>query len=137
MREYLQSFPDDVIGGRLNFLDARDVITANNDGEVGEAATVNLSTVIAEKGDCQHAALACFLQSHHYVARSSTGGDSDCDIVRLRLSNQLSQKDDLSADIVCERCDVGRLHGKRDRGNWMIAGGRQYTVQRPVVGVGG
>src|SRR5271156_3641793 len=99
MREHLQSFADDVIGGCLNFLDARDVVAAHDDGEIGEAATVDFSTVVPEKSDREQATLARLFQSHHDVARSSTGGDADCNIFRPRLSNELAQENNLGADI--------------------------------------
>ena len=59
----LQSFANHVIGGRLHFLNARDVIGADDQRKVSQAAPQNLAAVIAEQRHGEQSALCELLRA--------------------------------------------------------------------------
>src|SRR5882724_8242519 len=64
----LQRFAHHVINRRLGFLDAGDVVTADDYREIGQCLAFDFAAIVAQKPDRQHVPLARFLQCHDDVA---------------------------------------------------------------------
>ena len=92
-----------MVNRSLNFLDARNVVAAHDQREVGQSAAQDFAAVVAEQRDGEQVALARFFKRHDDVARAAAGGDSDGDVFGPRLRDELAQKDELGADVVGDR----------------------------------
>src|SRR5215469_1471685 len=95
----LQSLSHHVIDGCLHFLNARDVVAVHDEREFRQPPAKDFSTVVTKKGDRKHISFACLFQSHNDVARTATRRDSNRNIFRSGLGNQLTQEDDLSTNV--------------------------------------
>src|SRR5580704_12382001 len=83
--DHLQSFAQEVVGGGLHFLNARNVIGADNQRKIRQPAPQDLSSVVAQQRHGQHPALTRLLQRQNDVARSTAGGNTNRHIFRTGL----------------------------------------------------
>src|SRR6202042_2729270 len=114
MVQRLQCLAQHVICGCLHLLNARNIVTANNDWMVCQSTAIDLPTIVTKKRHSKQTAFARPFECHHDVARAAAGRDADRYILRLRLREELAQKNDLYSYIVGERSNVGRFHGEGD-----------------------
>src|SRR4051812_43762760 len=105
----LQEFADRVIHRGLYLLNTRNVITADYERVVNQLASSDLATVVAEHPYRKKSALACLSQCSDNVPRTAAGGDSDGNVGRACMCDQLPQEDNIGADIVGQRRDVRRF----------------------------
>src|SRR5277367_2627859 len=85
--EHLQSFADDVVNRGLYFLNTRNVIATNDQRKISQSSPLDFTAIVAEQCHSQQLAFSCFFERHDEVPRPATGGNCDCDIVRLSLRN--------------------------------------------------
>jgi hypothetical protein len=137
MRQRLQVLADDVVDGRLHFLDAGDVVGMNDQGEVCQLSPYNFAAVVTHQREGGQATFARLLEGRDDVARTAAGGDSYRNVFGPRLGDELAQEDNLNSHIVGNARQVGRLERKGNRGDGLIAGGRQDVLQpKAIDGVG-
>src|ERR1700730_2480920 len=67
MAQHLQGFPNDVINRGLDLLNARDVVTSDNNWKVCQAAPLDLSPVVTQERDRQQVTLARFFECRNDV----------------------------------------------------------------------
>src|SRR5580704_7960092 len=105
----LQELPNDVIDGRLHFLNAWNIVGTDYHRKVRDVPAQNFAAVIAEQSNGQQIAFARFFQRQDDIPRSAAGGDRDGNIFGTRVSDQLAQKDIFRSHVVGESGDVGWL----------------------------
>ena len=118
-------------------MDARDVIAADDNRQVRQAAPDDFAAVVPEQGDGQHASLACLLQRGDDVGGAAARRDRDGHVTGTPVGDHLAQKYRVAADVVRNGGDVRGLVRQRQRPNGRRAGWRTDAVDGPVVGVGG
>ena len=99
-----------MIDRRLHFLNARNVVAADDQREISQAAAQDFAAVIAEQRNGEQPTFARLFERHHDVARSAAGGNSNSHILGPRVCNQLAQEYHFGADIVGDGADIGRFH---------------------------
>ena len=125
-----------VVDGALRLLDARHVVGAHDDRDVGEAAPHDLAAVVSEQRDAQQPALARFLERGDDVLRAAARRERERDVVRPRLRDELAQERELGADVVRDRGEHRGLGRERDRRERRHARRAEHAVQREVGRVG-
>src|SRR6202789_172762 len=130
MDEPLQRFADHVINRGLHFLNARNVIAADNQRKIGEAAAQNFAAVVTQQRYGQHFAFPRFFERRDDVARTAASGNSNRYIVRLGLRNQLPKKNNFGADVVADGRDIGGVERRRNGGGGVSAPPARPTDKR-------
>src|SRR6202451_2239823 len=133
--QHLQPFANDVIDRSLHFLNTGYVVALHDDGEVCQLTALDLAAVVAQQSDRQHLPLASLFQRHDDVARSATGGNSDGNVLRATVGNELAKENDFGANIIGNRADIRRFQCARDCWKGTMAQARKHAVDGQTIRV--
>src|SRR5262249_27067146 len=97
----------------------------------------DFATVITKERHRQQLALAGLFHRHDDVARAAAGRNSDSDVFRASLCDELAQKNDFHTYVIRDGADICRLKRKRHSGNWSKAFWGHDAIEHPVIGMGG
>src|SRR5829696_6158520 len=117
-----------VVDRGLDLLDARYVIRADDDRVIREPLSDDPTSIVAYDADGQKPSLSGFGERGKYVGGVSASGDTDSNILRPRVGDELAGEDRLCADVVGYGRYVGRLRRQGDRRNGTPAGRRVHAV---------
>ena len=135
----LDEVAEQVVGGRLGLLDARDVLRRRQDDVVGETLGGDAAAVVADQRDGAQPAAAGLDQGGHHAARVAARRQRQQRVAARAVRDHLAGEDRVGADVVGDRGQDRRVGGQVERTARPPAGGggRRREVGDEIHGIGG